>query len=460
MNFNSYIFLLLFLPLTLYIYFWLHKRRKKTAAKIWLTGMSLWFYGYFNYVYLILIISSIICNYLLSWGMRYSGQKAGMRKCLLAADIGINLGFLFYFKYYDFFVENINAVFQTSFTLKNLLLPLGISFYTFQQLSFVIDSYKGETSYSFIDYALFVTFFPQLVAGPIVLHTELIPQIQDEKKCQIHYENLCKGLMIFTIGLSKKVLIADYLGKIADWGFSDVGAVQSVEAVIVMLSYTLQIYFDFSGYSDMAIGLAKMFNFELPMNFNSPYKACSIIDFWKRWHMTLTRFLRQYIYFPLGGSRKGTIYTYRNIMVVFLASGLWHGANWTFILWGVLHGLAEVLQKIFRKTWDKIWKPIQWSINFIFLVLTWTVFRADTITQAGKMISRIWKGRLFIIINEEITGIYILFMFFALGISLVGKNISEWKPEMTKWKAAATVLLLVLCILQFEKVSPFLYFNF
>ncbi|MBQ8279990.1 MAG: MBOAT family protein [Roseburia sp.] len=460
MNFNSYIFLFLFLPLTIGIYFLLQEKGKNRAAKIWLFGMSLWFYGYFNYSYLILIAISIVCNYVLSFTMAHFFEKKALRKILLVIGLALNLGMIFYFKYHDFFFENVNAVFGTSFTLRHILLPLGISFYTFQQLSFVIDSYKEKVEYSFVDYGLFVTFFPQLVAGPIVLHTELVPQIQDEKRFKINYENLCKGITIFTIGLSKKVLIADYLGKVVDWGFSEVSTITSIEAIVVMLSYTLQIYFDFSGYSDMAIGLGKMFNFDLPMNFNSPYKACSIIDFWKRWHMTLTRFLRTYIYFPLGGSRKGVACTYRNILVVFLASGLWHGANWTFILWGLLHGVAEILQKVFQKTWDKIAKPLQWAINFVFLVVTWTLFRADSIGQAGLMISRVFKGEKFAIVSEEVSLLYIVFLLVTLVVAVVGKNLSEWKLKMTNRLVAAVVILLVLCILQFEKVSPFLYFNF
>lgn len=460
MNFNSYIFVCIFLPLTLLGYFFLQEKKQSKLAKVWLVGMSLWFYGYFNYSYLVLIIFSIFFNYVISRGMTYYGNRQIHKKILLVTGICANVGLLFYFKYYDFFVENLNIVFQTSFSLRNILLPLGISFYTFQQLSYVIDSYRGKTNYSLLDYTLFVTFFPQLVAGPIVLHTELVPQIQDEKRHKVNYENLSVGLMQFTIGLSKKVLIADYLGKVVDSGFLNVTALTSTEAVIVMLSYALQIYFDFSGYSDMAIGLGKMFNFDIPMNFNSPYKANSIIEFWKRWHMTLTRFLREYIYFPLGGSRKGVACTYRNIMIIFLVSGLWHGANWTFVLWGTLHGVAEVLQKVFQKTWDKIYKPIQWVINFIFLVLTWTIFRATSIAQADALISRIWQGEKFVIHSSEMGVAYIFFMVVALLIAVFGKNCGEIEFKLDRKYAVLTVALMILCVLQFSKLSPFLYFNF
>lgn len=460
MNFNSYIFVFLFLPLTLIGYFFLHSKKKNTLAKVWLFGMSLWFYGYFNYSYLVLIIFSILFNYVVSRGMGKCDSQA-TKKILLTLGIVANVGLLFYFKYYDFFLENINVIFGQTFALRNILLPLGISFYTFQQLSYVIDSYRGQTNYSIIDYAVFVTFFPQLVAGPIVLHTELIPQIRDDKRYVINYDNLSVGLMQFTIGLSKKVLIADRLGTVVDAGFSYLSTLTSIEAIVVMISYSLQIYFDFSGYSDMAIGLGKMFNFDLPMNFNSPYKACSIIEFWNRWHMTLTRFLREYIYFPLGGSRKGELCTYRNILIVFLLSGLWHGANWTFVIWGFLHGVAEVLQRVFQKMWDKICKPIQWGINVMFLMLTWTIFRANSIGQAWQLISRIWQGEKWTIYSQAGIGYFdVLFMGAMLLLAAVGKNCSEMKFELRARNASVTVALLVLCVLQFAKLSPFLYFNF
>ena len=224
----------------------------------------------------------------------------------MAVGLIFNLGLIFYFKYYDFFVDNLNKAFSTSFELKHIILPLGISFFTFQQVSYVIDSYKGETKeYNFVDYALFVTFFPQLVAGPIVLHNEVLPQFADKKNWKINSDNMSYGLYLFSAGLMKKVIIADTLSKVVSWGYGNVDTgITSMEGILMMLSYTFQIYFDFSGYSDMATGLGSMFNIKIPMNFNSPYKAVSVVDFWNRWHLTLTRFLRTYVYFPLGGSRE------------------------------------------------------------------------------------------------------------------------------------------------------------
>ncbi len=336
MLFNSYIFVLLFLPLCLSGNYILGHHFNANINKIFLLTMSLWFYGYFNPAYLILIIVSILVNYSVYKGIMYCRGSFPALKCfLLIVGLLFNLGMLFYYKYFDFLLKNINFLFRENFPLQNLILPLGISFFSFQQISFVIDTYKGEVeNYSFFDYAMFVTYFPQLIAGPIVLHKELIPQFREVGKRQISWENLSKGLYQFVGGLAKKVLVADTFGKVVNWGFSDITLLDSTNAVLVMLSYTFQIYFDFSGYCDMASGIGSMMNIELPINFNSPYKAVSIVDFWNRWHITLTRFFTKYVYIPLGGNQKGEGRMYINIFIVFFISGLWHGANWTFILWG------------------------------------------------------------------------------------------------------------------------------
>lgn len=236
-----------------------------------------------------------------------------------------------------------NAVFGSSFELKNIVLPLGISFFTFRQISYIVDSYRGETKgYTFWDYAFFVSFFPQLVAGPIVMYNEIIPKFRKPGNWHVVVENFSKGIYIFAIGLFKKVIIADRFGKAVTYGFGNIEILSSMEALVVSLSYTFQLYFDFSGYCDMASGIGYMFNIELPQNFNSPYNAKSIAEFWDRWHMSLTRFLRNYVYIPLGGNQRGKLRTYVNIMVVYLIGGIWHGANWTFILWGMLHGGLSV----------------------------------------------------------------------------------------------------------------------
>ncbi len=484
MLFNSYIFILLFLPLSWVGYFMINKI-SFTWSKAWLLGMSLWFYAYFNVKYLPIIVISIGFNYVMS-RLIMQAKRGMAKKAWLGAALIANLGILFYYKYYDFFLENINTMFKTDFILHHLILPLGISFFTFQQLSYVIDSYKGEVpTYHFLDYALFVTYFPQLIAGPIVTHDEIVPQFADISKKQINYENLSKGIMAFSFGLAKKVLLADTFGNAVNWGYNNVGALDTVNALLVILFFTFQIYFDFSGYCDMATGIGLMFNIDITMNFNSPYHAITIIDFWKRWHITLTRFFTRYVYIPLGGNRKGKIHTYVNIFIVFVVSGLWHGANWTFVLWGTIHGVFSLLTRMFKKQVDKIPSVLNWIITFIFVNIAWVYFRATSIGQANQIIKNIIKlpGGM---INPEISNYFYLtefkavskvlnvgllhdpnlyliaFSLFALVAVLFMKNTNErvktHKP--TALSAGVTIVLLVWCVLSFSGVSTFLYFNF
>lgn len=495
MLFNSYIFIFVFLPLTLGSYYGLHKLGKPVFAKVALILMSFWFYGYFNPSYLWIMCSSIVVNYLLSqllqrrWeGTISKGQLALLKKALLGIGLIFNLGLIFYFKYYDFFVDNLNKVFSTDFQLKNIVLPLGISFFTFQQVSYMVDSYRGETKeYNFTDYTLFVTFFPQLIAGPIVLHNEVLPQFEDKNNWKINWDNIARGLYMFAAGLVKKAVIADTLSGSVSWGYSHLGSgLTSMDAILTMLAYTFQIYFDFSGYCDMATGLGYMFNIHIPMNFNSPYKALSVVDFWKRWHLTLTRFLRTYVYFPLGGSRKGEVRTYINIIAVFLVSGLWHGANWTFILWGFLHGMGNALTRMFRKQWGHLHIVIQWGITFLFVNLTWIFFRADSISQAVNFIRRIFgfqsfsvrdgllntfglKELKFIychipILNRVIASVHgfdmLILLTASLILCLVFKNNQEMEFKPDTKKAVFTVLCLIWGIFSLSGVSEFLYFNF
>lgn len=487
MLFNSYIFIMVFLPAALTGYFLLNHFNKNTWAKAFLLGMSLWFYGYFNYTYLLVILSSIAVNYAVVRkisGARAKDEAAGGRYWLLLGLV-FDIGMLFYFKYFDFFLSNVNAVFGMDFNMRNILLPLGISFFTFQQISYIVDAYRdGTGDETFLDYAVFVTFFPQLIAGPIVTHDELIPQIRDESKHHPDYENISRGLMIFTAGLFKKVIVADTFGSIADWGFADIAALSSIEAVLSIFSYTMQIYFDFSAYSDMAVGIGKMFNFELPVNFNSPYKSFSIIEFWQRWHMTLTRFLRKYIYFPLGGSRKGQVWTYINIMIVFLVSGLWHGAAWTFILWGALHGAAQCLNRFFKKQYENLHKAFQWLLTFIFINATWLIFRVGKISDIKLMLKQLIKGGFTISksigaafkldeleffedvlhiskYTDKIPGFNLLaFYLVSFLVVLNCKNVQERKFNLTAFNSLLTTCVLVWCICSLSGVMTFLYFNF
>ncbi|WP_130837762.1 MBOAT family O-acyltransferase [Lachnoclostridium sp. Marseille-P6806] len=346
MLFNSYIFLFLFLPLALGGWYFLNHLRLHSAALLFLSAMSLWFYAYFNPSYLLIILASIAVNYTLSGLLAALETRpaAGLfRRVVLVGGVGLNLALFFYFKYFDFFLENINAVFHTDYPLRHILLPLGISFFTFQQLSFLIDRCRGEAKhYPFPEYLTFVTFFPQLIAGPIVLYDEMMPQFADLRNRRFCPQSFARGIVLFVIGLAKKVLLADALAVPANYGFAMTWYMDTLTTALVLLSYTFELYFDFSGYCDMAMGIAAMFNITLPLNFRSPYRAASIREFWQRWHMTLQRFFTRYVYHPLGGSRGGTARTIRNILIVFALSGLWHGAAWTFLAWGLMHGLLTI----------------------------------------------------------------------------------------------------------------------
>lgn len=477
MLFNSYIFILLFLPVTLAVYFGLNKLGKFTAAKLSLVLASLIFYGYNHFSYVFVILSSIFLNYGL---VKLMQRIPRCKKPIVLLGIIGNIALLGYFKYYDFLLININAIFGSSFDLLHLALPLGISFFTFQQLSFLIDAGRGEsTCENFLDYILFVTYFPQLVAGPIVSHDEMIPQFAATDNKSFNWDNMVKGTIAFSFGLFKKVVIADNFGKIVTYGFSHIPYLLTLETLLTIVSYTIQIYFDFSGYCDMASGIAWMFNVELPMNFNSPYKAATIQEFWKRWHMTLTRFLTKYVYIPLGGNRKGAIRTYINIFITFLISGIWHGAGYTFILWGILHGIANVLCRLFDKQIRKIPRWINWCVTFVFLNLTWVVFRAESIPQVFQLLRRISAGG-FAISNElthiltEITLISIpyprlsletvlaIYTGMVLAVSLICPNTTEvirsgkHKPLLL----LISIGLFLLSMLSLSGVSTFLYFNF
>lgn len=490
MLFNSYIFVFLFFPLVVCGYYAFHHWKKPKMALGYLLLMSMVFYGYNSIEYLVILMVSVVLNYMLVELLDKTGRMA-LRRLLLAAGLGVNLGILFYYKYYDFFIENVNAWFKTDYALLQLMLPLGISFYTFQQLSYVIDSYRRECrKYSFLEYAAYVIFFPQLIAGPIVYHDELIVQLRDEKNHKVNYGNLCKGLYAFSLGLAKKVLVADTLSKIVTWAYDNKSYQTTLSGIIVMLCYTLQIYYDFSGYSDMAYGIGYMFNVRLPFNFNSPYKADSVSEFWDRWHMTLTRFFTKYVYIPLGGNRKGTVRTQLNIFAVFLVSGIWHGANWTFILWGVLHGIAKIAERIFGSALERIPRFIRRILTFSFVTVTWSLFRAESLSQ----FQRFWKytfkprnlhgqfyDRDILDIVNHLTETRILYRFGFGGVMdrfplfpIVAfvvllilacfflKNTQEKVEDghYGAWRFLVTVVLLFWSVLSLSDVSEFLYFNF
>lgn len=527
MLFNSYIFIFLFLPIALLGFHLIGSVGRHRVAISWLVLSSLLFYSWWNPAYLILIISSMLFNY--SVGLALTSNKENIchpkrKKSILVFGVLANLLVLGYYKYANFFVDNINLAFGYSYTLETILLPLAISFFTFQQIAYLVDAYRGETrELSFLHYSLFVTFFPQLIAGPIVHHKEMLPQFLNDSLYQIKRSHLVVGLTIFIIGLFKKVVLADSVAVYSTpiFNAADSGITLTFfEAWLGALSYSMQLYFDFSGYSDMAVGLARMFGVRLPLNFNSPYKSTSIIDFWRRWHITLSRFLRDYLYIPLGGSKKGELRRLSNLMITMLLGGLWHGAGWTFVLWGGLHGVYLVINHLWRnvsksisarKNKTNLYIVFSWSITFIAVTVAWVPFRSETIGGAFNMLSSMlflngvslpdeMSGRLgylndilissgFVfegmfkngVVNSAHTGILIVTI--LLFISVFAPNtqqlmrrykpafetyrgeIKRMKLKYLEWRplpiwAVYTALLFMVAILGLSEASEFLYFQF
>mgnify|MGYP001202658709 CR=1 FL=1 len=397
MIFSSWQFILLFLPTSFFVYFWLNHRRLIIAGKVWLVATSLFFYAYWDVKYLPLILGSIFFNFAIGTGLAQGhhqsiremqrSQHAINRKIVLATGIVANLLLLGYFKYTDFLIGNINIIFDTKYAPLQILLPLAISFFTFTQIVYLVDSYRGETAeYDLLNYSLFVTFFPHLIAGPIVHHRQIMPQFASRWTLNRRYSNILKGLFIFAIGLTKKVVIADNFAVWANAGFDGGQALGFFAAWATSLSYTFQLYFDFSGYCDMAIGASLLFNIWLPINFNSPYKALDIQDFWRRWHITLSSFLRDYLYIPLGGNRDGEYRTYVNLFITFVLGGLWHGATWMFVIWGALHGGALVIHRFWKTLRRPMPHALAWLMTFLFVNVTWIFFRAKTLNDAMRVL--------------------------------------------------------------------------
>lgn len=363
---------------------------------------SLFFYAWWNPAYLGLILASMFFNFFIGRLLAY-GKGAKRNKIILITGIAGNLFALGYFKYANFFIASISSFTGVGWNIEHIVLPLAISFFTFQQITYLVDTYRGQTKeYSFLHYALFVTFFPQLIAGPIVHHSEMMPQFSSSEKKGMDYGLIAVGLSIFCLGLFKKVAIADPLAPYAAETFAVAASGNMLtlfEAWKGVLTYTFQLYFDFSGYSDMAIGLAALFGIRLPLNFNSPYKAYSIIEFWQRWHMTLSRFLKDYLYIPLGGNRKGATRRYINLMITMLLGGLWHGAGWTFIIWGGLHGLYLVINHAWRQARQLYsylghsnlsTRILSRSLTFFSVAIAWVFFRADSYSSAIVMIKSLF----------------------------------------------------------------------
>lgn len=484
MLFNSYIFILLFLPITLSVFLWLNHRQYTMAVIIWLIATSFFFYAWWNPIYLILLVASIGFNYSLA---HFMIRQQRIAKLLLIMGIAANLSLLIYYKYANFFVNNFNWLTNTDFQLSPIILPLAISFFTFQQITYLIDTYHDDSaSYSFWHYCLFVTFFPQLIAGPIVYHKEMLPQFTQKTFSQYQIERLSVGLTIFFFGLFKKVILADNVAVYATPIFTMAEQGQTIDFFMAWqaaLAYTLQLYFDFSGYSDMAVGLSRLFGIVLPINFYSPYKSINIIEFWRRWHITLSRFLRYYLYIPLGGNRKTESRRYFNLLITMLLGGLWHGAGWTFVLWGLLHGIYLIInhlwQEIIGKSTLHYWqRPFAIIFTFLWVCIAWVLFRAESVTGAWhiyqgmlglqdfvlpeKIDGWLWIGGLLFIV-WFMPNVYQIMRLFnpvlpTYADFTIQTSYLTWQPTR-KWAIILAVIATV-TLLSLTRISEFLYFQF
>jgi len=482
MLFNSFQFIFAFLPFTFFFYFFLLQRRLFIIAKGFLVFASLFFYSWWNIYYLPIILSSMLFNYTIGTILNSHYNKMQLsKKSLLFFGIASNIALLAYFKYADFLIENINYFTSNNIHLLELALPLAISFFTFQQIAYLVDSYRNKTNeYDFLNYSLFVTFFPQLIAGPIVHHQEMMPQFRDKHNSTKNYTNIATGLFIFIIGLFKKVVIADYFAVWATNGFDKAEVLNLIEAWSTSLSYTFQLYFDFSGYTDMAIGAALLFNIKLPQNFNSPYKAKDIQDFWRRWHITLSRFLKDYVYIPLGGNRVKEFRVLTNLMITFIVGGIWHGAGWTFIFWGFLHGSAIIIHRVYKNLGLRMPSLFAWFITFNFVNITWIFFRAKEWKDAMKVLEAMFFGKIILplslsnpyisfidyadtwISNIFANSFLILYLLLTLCVTLYAKNSMELSQvlKFNIFTATFTTIVLIISLLNLSGVHEFLYFNF
>jgi D-alanyl-lipoteichoic acid acyltransferase DltB (MBOAT superfamily) len=459
MLFNSYNFILAFLPLALVLFFTVGRWNSR-AGKFVLLALSLYFISCTGISNGLIALGSALVNFCVC---RLMCGLPGRKKPLLTAGILFNVGLLCLFKY-----------------VPGLGFPLGISFYCFQQIAFLVESSREPTEVSLTDYSLFVLFFPKAVQGPIPYGSELLHQLQ-EPDTTFRFERFSRSLFLFSLGLAKKVLVADKFAIIADFGFGNIETLTAFESLLTILAYTFQLYFDFSGYSDMAVAVGWMFGFELPWNFDSPYKAKNITDFWRRWHITLSRFLTKYIYIPLGGSRKGIAQTFLNILIVYLVSGIWHGTGMTFLVWGLLHAGASIAYRLVKKPYDRLPGPIQWMVQFAFVNVTWVFFRAPSLQTAQALLSRLFSGSWMPFINAELTESllqptfislaaqflpFIQVVLLAFGGTLIlvafAKNSRELAQNFRAgWGTLLVAYLLLLCsILSMSGVSSFLYTNF
>lgn len=509
MLFNSYIFLFVFLPVCLAC-FWSLRKRKQNLAILFLALTSLAFYAWWSIQALPILTLSIAVNYQFGCALSYNARRGAKNNAVLVAAIGANLLALGYFKYTAFILESWNILADSwalsTFQAPQIVLPIGISFFTFTQIAYLVDCHRGTVrERSIVHYTLFVSYFPHILAGPVLHHAQLMPQFRNSSSAPINAQSLAFGILSFTIGLAKKLLLADPLGKYAD-ALANGAAANDVPMLLMSwtgaLAYAFQIYYDFSGYSDMAIGVSSMLGITLPMNFNSPYKAWNIIEFWRRWHISLSTFLRDYLYIPLGGNRFGAQRRYTNVMITMLLGGLWHGANWTFVVWGGAHGLFLLLNHAWRAsplgqlTRDGKLKGLCMAFTFLCVCIAWVPFRAENMLTAGKVLSGMFgangmslppsladypalaalAGSLGVTFSQhvsnapspELAPLLLLaagaIAFFTPASHVVAARLAtEPEPGLRRRMAAAYALaglLLFVCILRLDRESPFLYFQF
>lgn len=470
MLFNSYNFIFLYLPIVLGGYFLLTKHHYTKAATGFLVVASLYFYADWNINYLPLLLLSILFNYVMGTYIEHHRKKI-----LLAVGIGVNLCLLGYYKYTGFLLGSLNKFFGIDIMVPEIILPLGISFFTFTQSAYLIDAYRGETKkYNLMTYSLFVTIFPHLIAGPILYHKDMIPQFSRLRNYVFNYKNFSLGFTMFVIGLFKKVVIADSISPWVKYAFEHVHSLSFIEAWAGAVGYTMQLYFDFSGYSEMAIGLGLMFNFKLPINFLSPYRATSIIDFWRRWHMTLSAFLKNYLYISLGGNRKGRVRKIVNLLITMLLGGLWHGAGWTFVIWGGLHGVYLVVNHFWREQGVRLPQFANWCLTFVAVVIAWVFFRAAHLNDALVMIETMFNMNKIVQSNassyalnfgklsfggNEMLLLLALLIFVVVYCKSVPEYMQKFEPSI-RWGLVIALLFVTSLVMMSGEVSEFLYFQF
>lgn len=465
MVFSSFTFLFIFLPLVLLTYFLAKKRQYRNIV---LLVFSLIFYAWGEPVYVLLMLLSIIVNYLIA--LKIERNKKGKNKWMII-DVIFNLGIIGFFKYGNFVIQNINSIFHSNIGEMNLALPIGISFYTFQVLSYVIDVYRKTVpaQKSIVNLGMYVTLFPQLIAGPIVRYETVAEEIENRKE---NFTEVVEGLKRFFIGLGKKVLIANQMALIADTIYGgDLATTGTVTLWLAAISYTLQIYFDFSGYSDMAIGLGRIFGFHFLENFNYPYVAKSITDFWRRWHISLSTWFRDYVYIPLGGNRVSKFKWLRNILVVWLLTGLWHGASWNFILWGVYYGIILMIEKVFLgRIIEKLPKVLQHIYALFFIIIGWVIFRVEDFSQMGIVLQKMFTWQASGIIDNIVLNFAIFSSLPYVLMGIIGSvpllaRIRERKRNTIFYQIVSNIwifgiFILSICFLLVATYNPFIYFRF